>query len=196
MTKTIFTLFCASVFSLTAFANELPLKRISGVFNYQGVEVVQIREVEVIPYANQERYRELRQLNFTCEVISNFYKCTKFIKEMDLPTHIADEINNRWMGRAFEFTVSSSAPLLINEAPALLEWDVYDSVSSDADIAPQYRYYLLNSSLHKIRVNFSAKDQWFVVHHHGHLSSLISKRVNISKTKTREYLLRLNFFKS
>lgn len=185
--------FLVFLLSLTAGANEVPMKRLDGVFVYTDVDVAHIRDVEVIPYQNSERYGELQKQGFTCEFIAGFYKCVKFIRSAQLPQDLEAKIHQTWVGKAYEFIPGAMSPKLKNDSESLLEWDVFDTVRTNSDVAYSYHYYLLDSAVHKIKINFPAGEQWFLIHGHRHISIYLKKVVRLGKNQRREFDLLLNF---
>lgn len=143
----ILTLLC---FSFTSSADSLT--RPEGLFEFSGLSVSQIRDFEVVPQQNTERVQQLLADHYECSMITSFYKCKKFLKDMDLPGVLASKINNEWEKTKVIFKKSASEPTLVNDADSIQEWDVFDTAVINQDRAEMYRHWVINGDLHKLKI--------------------------------------------
>lgn len=178
---------------LSTFANEA--MKLDGRYTYNKVEVVQVRDVELVPSMNTARYNELVKDKFQCFLRGDFFMCQKHLKNIELPWNLNREVTDAWSGRFFEFTPSSLAPAMTNESESLLEWDIFDTVRFEGFHVSEYHYYLLKgqTDIHKIVMNFASGPEWMVVENESKLAMLIQKTVRTSNFKSRVFQLSLIF---
>jgi hypothetical protein len=191
MKKLIFT--CCAIFSLSLLANE-PIK-LEGNFTYSGVELSQIRDIEIVPSSNNDRYKELVAIGFQCFLRGNFFSCQKFIKNESLPVILEKEITQTWTGINFDFISRQEFPTNTNESESLYEWDIHDTVKFNNQTVEDYHYYLLkdDQDIHKIVMKFVTGEEWLIVQSEKRVSSFLEKRIHSSKFTSRIYSVLLNF---
>lgn len=189
-----------SILSLNLFASEITsgVIRPEGLFKFSEVKVAQVRDIEVVPEINTQRYDELLKLNYQCQLVANFYRCVKFIKNVELPQSILTKITNESRGKTFEFTLSPMDPTQINESENLNEWIVFDSVQFNGELISEYHYYQLKGSdgteVQKAFMCFENFPQWPVFVDSKTLFTPVHKGVTTGRFTSRVYELSL-FFK-
>lgn len=193
MKKLILALFV--VLPLSTFANEAI--RLDGQYTYKQVEVSQVRDIELVPSMNTSRYNELVKNKYQCFLRGDFFKCQKFLKDMRIPIEMSSEVNRAWSGRFFEFVASAFDPAVTNESEGLLEWDIFDIARFEGFQVSEYHYYLLmgENNVHKISLNFSLGQKWFVIENEDKILMSIEKTERKSPFKSRVFELSLIFTK-
>jgi len=180
------------LFSTSTFSQEL---RPDGRFQFTEVTTVQVRDVEIVPESNRDRYRALLEDNYQCELITEFFKCVKHLKDAELPLVLRQQIENLWLSKSIVFTLSPLSPALTNDAESLSEWKVFDKVTFSGKQVFEYDYLLLKgeNSIHKIAIRFPPEDMWAILENKKTLYLPVSKIVNTGRFNSRVYELALYF---
>jgi hypothetical protein len=178
--------------SLSAFAQE-PY-RLEGTFTYDSMELVQSRDVEVVPNQNSGRVDELRTDKYTCEYIAKFYRCVKFSSETTIPDRLVEQVKKEFQFELFRFKPSMNDMIITNDAPALTEWDIPDTVKTHKEEISQYHYYLLEGGIHKIKLPLKS-EQWLLVHNENKFSSHYMKTLQLDRWRMKEFVILVNFTK-
>ncbi len=169
--------------------------RLEGDFTYQNLELLQTRDVEVVPQQQIERVEELRQDKYTCERAMNFYRCVKFIKNDQIPDRMKSSLLRQWNGVKLRFTRGPGNVILTNDAPSLTEWDIPDTVRKGSQQVPKYHYYLLKDEIHKIKVPFQNEEEWFLVRDERNISGFALTATETGKFRFREFVILINLAK-
>lgn len=180
------------IFSSKTYSQEF---RPDGQFHFSGVTTEQVRDIEVVPQSNIDRYYELTKKNYNCELIADFFKCVKHLKGSELPDNYKQQIINQWREKTILFTQSTNSPALLNDAESLTEWKVFDKVNFSGQQAFDYDYLQLKgeNSLHKIAIRFPAEDVWAVLESKKTLYLPHSKTITTGRFNFRVYELALYF---
>lgn len=185
-------LFALTFVSLTAFA-QTPY-RLEGTFSYENMDHVQTRDVEVVPQQKPDRLVELVKDKYTCEYLARFYRCVKISKDRAIPSDLENEIKSKYQFERFKFKTSTDDIILTNQAQAVIEWDIPDTVRTNKEEVKKYHYYLLDSGIHKIKLPFKS-EEWLLVHDENKVSSHFSKTVTIDRWRMKEFVILVNFTK-
>ncbi len=189
------TLLIIAALSLPFLSQASEPYRLEGDFAYQNLELLQTRDVEVVPQQRSERVEELRQDEYTCERAMNFYRCVKFIKNDQIPDPMKASIVRRWDGVKLSFTRGPGSIILTNDAPSLTEWDIPDTVQKGPQEVRKYQYYLLERGIHKIKVPFKNEEEWFLIHDDRNMSGFALTATETGKFRFREFLILINLTK-
>lgn len=171
--------------------------RLEGVYNYSHVEIAQVREQEIVPSLNSQRYAELVADKFICKLRGDFFVCQKIVKGVGLPASIETQLNSAWQSKSFTFNQSQLDPSLVNESESLLEWDIFDNVKSEGVEANEYHYYLIKSEndVHKISINFPSGQRWLNISDEKMISTPVQKIERLSQFTSRIFELDLTFIR-
>lgn len=181
--------------SNSVWAYSTPIMRPAGTYTYQGVEVLQVRENEVVPQLNMDRVYELIADQYNCYPRAQFFLCQKHVENVDLPAHLEKQVDAAWNGKQFVFNLSGLSPQQTNESESLLEWDILDSVTFGTETAPKYQYYILrgNPAVHKLSIHFPSLNQWFFVENVNLLKGHLQKVERLDNFRSRIFELHLKF---
>lgn len=168
--------------------------RLEGTFSFENMEHVQTRDVEVVPQAKPDRLLELVKDKYTCEYLARFYRCVKISIDRSIPAELEAEIKDKFRFERFKFKRSQDDVILTNQAPALIEWDIPDTVRTNKEEVKKYHYYLLESGIHKIKLPFKT-DEWLLVQNENKVSSHYSRTVTMDRWKMKEFVILVNFTK-
>ncbi|MBY0414067.1 MAG: hypothetical protein K2Q18_07870 [Bdellovibrionales bacterium] len=192
-----FILLILASLTFTALAQDFAPEylRPEGIYLYTGLETIQIRDVEVVPTQNVDRYKKLLQEKYECSLRGGFHMCQKHTKLTEIPSILHENITREWQGRFFEFTQTENTPIQTNDSEGLLEWDIYDHVKFEGAHIFEYQYYLLkgDSLVHKISLNFLSGKRWLVIRDAKTLLMSQQKTIRESQFKARIYELSLVF---
>ena len=171
--------------------------RPDGLYVFNEVKAAQIRDVEIVPRQNSQRYFELVSNKYQCQLVGNFYKCQKHLKDVSLPVELKNEIKSLWRNNKFNFVRSPLSPSLTNEAQSLMEWRIFDQVTFGQEQVSEYDYFLLlgQNEIHKIVLRFNAAPVWLVIENESKLYLSLQKRISSGQFKTRIYELSLFFLR-
>lgn len=198
MKKTIHNTIAFTLLLLTfnAFAAPQSMMRPEGLFEFNSLTVSQIRDYEVVPQQNTARVQKLLADHYECRMIGVFFKCQKFIRDLDLPGTLASKIHSEWEMSKVIFKKSATDPVLVNEAEVLTEWDVFDTVVINQERAEMYRYYLLESDLHKLKIEMPSATYYPILHSEKEMSFPVEKTVSSGRFNWRTYNVEVVFKKS
>lgn len=187
-------IFIASLFSTITFAS--PVIRPEGIFSFSQTRIAQVKDVELVPRQHAARFKELVADGYSCYSADQFYRCSKFIKDVELPSYIQREMEGRFSWKTFSFIRSANAPELINEAESIVEYKIPDSVTYGDETTNDYFYYFLpGSNIKKAMLSFEQDPQWPVIESESELYTPFQKTVNINKFQKRIYELSIYFKK-
>ncbi len=189
------TLLLLAAVSLTSLSHASEPYRLDGEFTYRNLELLQTRDVEVVPQQRSERVEELRQEKYTCERALTFYRCVKFIKNDQIPEQIKTSVLRRWETARVRFTRGPGNVILTNDAPSLTEWDILDKVRMGSQEVKKYHYYLLAGEIHKIKVPFATEEEWFLVHDERRIAAFALPATETGKFRFREFVILINLAK-
>lgn len=169
--------------------------RLEGNFTFDSISLELSKDIEVVPASNKTRVEELKNDNFSCQHVAKFYRCSKFLKETTLPEALEREIRTLWVGKKISFKPSEADAVITNDSPAILEWDIPDTVKSGKDEVRKYHYYLLQSKIHKIKVPFNPDIQWLLIQDEGKISAHYLRTVQVDRWRMKEYVILINLLK-
>ena len=169
--------------------------RLEGTFSFSGMELVNAKEIEVVPLQNKERLKELKQDKYTCTVVQNFSRCTKTSTLSEIPEVLAYEIQSRYSSHVYNFTNSTESILLTNDAPAIKVWDIPDTVNGPEGEAQKYEYSILVSGFHKIKIPFLTGNTYFLVNNQEQISAHHFRTVQLTKFQMRAFTILAHFSK-
>ena len=116
-----------------------------------------------------------------------------------MPGTLSDKISGDWSKVKVIFKKSASDPVLVNDAESLQEWDVYDSVgisfANKKERAEMYRYYLLNSDLHKLKIETESDVYYPLILNEKQLSFPLETSVSSGRFNWRTYNIDVVFRK-
>ncbi|WP_408097540.1 hypothetical protein ACJVC5_01135 [Peredibacter sp. HCB2-198] len=177
---------------LTALAN-VPI-RPDGLYQFKSIKVSQVRDSELVHVSNRSRFLELVKDKFQCYNKGDFFQCQKHIKGVSLPQNLSEDLKKEWKNKTFEFLPSNLAPLMTNDAPDLMEWDIQDTVKFNNERITQYHYYLVQQDVHKANLNFKTQ-QWINIQDEEEFSVPVRKTLQLSQWQSRIFELSLIFQK-
>lgn len=179
-------------------SNALEILRPEGTYKFKSIEVAQVRDVEVVPVRNNERYTQLVEQKYQCFLVGQFYKCQIHVKSIDFPESLKKKLVKEVKGKSFVFTHSPMEPAIISEADSLDEWLIFDTVSYDGEQITEYHFYHLKGlvgSVQKALITFEKSPQWPVIVDENTIFTPIQKIVTTGPFRTRIFELSQYFTK-
>jgi hypothetical protein len=179
-------------------SNALEILRPEGRYKFKSIEVAQVRDVEIVPQRNKERYLELVEQRFQCFLVGQFYKCQKHVKNVELPVNLKNKLTKDLKGKSFEFTLSTMEPAIISEADGLDEWLIFDTVQYDGEQINEYHFYHLKGlvcGVQKALITFEKSPQWPVIVDENTIYTPIQKIISTGTFTTRVFELSQYFAK-
>ncbi|MBC7711824.1 MAG: hypothetical protein H7177_00695 [Rhizobacter sp.] len=172
--------------------------KLDGQYMFKEVKTDLVRNTEIVPVANSNRFKELVADHYDCYLKKGFYNCQKFLHNVEMPEDLKNDMNMIWSGRFFDFIATSNSPSVTNESEDLMEWDIFDRIRFEGNSASSYHYYLIRGEpeVHKITINFADMPRYMVIENESRVSMAVQRTLKISNLKSQIFDLEVFFNRS
>ena len=180
-------------FGITASAVDLPELESSFRFDSAALAVQQVQYQFTLVASTEEAKQALvgfRDSGYTCEyVMNNMHKCKKFISEKSENTEVRNQIIGENSSIVLSFEKTNNEYALVNEAPALQEYEKIQKSSFGINTFDRIHFYVI-SGLKKFKVynfgNTDSADYFYMTP-----SNLVAKQIRASKNfkRTTSYII-------
>lgn len=179
-----FSLIFALLFSSPLFAS---MPNLQGEFSFQGVVRAEVKMDYINVPVYNEKHREylntLIKKGYNCQIIrSTMYQCRRSEAIASFPENILHRINANHSGLKLEFAEGTFSRELRYSGDSYEEWIVYQPVTVDGKIFPNYRLMLLSNLVKVVINNPEATEYWsFVFIDQEHLEYMVDVSQSHSK---------------
>ena len=174
-------------FGITVSAVDLPEFESSFRFDGAALSVQQVQHHFTLVASTEEAKQALvgfRESGYTCEyVMNNMHRCKKFIPEKSENSEVRNQIIEENSAVVLSFEKTNNEYALVNEAPALQEYEKIQKSSFGKVTFDRIHFYVI-SGLKKFKVyNFGNSDS--ADHFYMTPGNLVAKQIRASKSFKR-----------